>query len=552
MFTFYIWATVAPITAGIDRRLLGSITCLSLLFLLLLTWTAPSSSAQEHDQVEEGADAVNPANSASLLLDTPVSRTQYILGPGDVLTLSIFGNVNLQETLSVTPDGTVVIPSIGVVRVLGLNLDEAQARVRDMTLRLYRGVEVNLTLSRARLFKVFVVGDVPEPGLRIASPATRVSEVVPATGSGGVVRRNVLIRRASGDTVDVDLVRFRQTGDLDANPPIREGDVVVARNIDETVHVFGRVHFPGRYEHRGGESLASFLSVVNGSRDFPSDAADTIRLTRFVDQHQREFYAFSRAEAIGARGQAFILQPFDALYVAAVSNFKRQRTATIRGQVMHPGTYPIRPGITTVRDLIALAGGFTPDASLTDASLRRQPEGIEGEGARELQNIPPEFLSADERRILQIRALGGETNVVIEFDKLFAEGQDAYDQTLESGDLITVPERRSGVAVLGAVLQPGLVEYVPGQSIDYFIARAGGYARRADRNDIMVLKAKLDTRTDPEDVRSIEPGDKIIVPFEEPMTALERIATANSVITTISGFVLTLVGLERLYEAVKN
>jgi protein involved in polysaccharide export with SLBB domain len=525
---------------------------LSLPFLLALAWVAPNASAQAGAQVEADAVSANSGNAASLLLDTPVSRTQYTLGPGDVLTLSMFGNVNRLETLPVTPDGTVVIPSVGVLRVLGLNLDAAQARVRDLVLRLYRDVDVNLTLSRARLFKVFVVGDVPEPGLRIASPATRVSEVVPPIGNNGVVRRNVLIRRASGDTVDVDLVRFRQTGDLDANPPIREGDAVVVRAIDQTVHVFGRVHFPGRYEYREGESLAGFLSIINGSRDFPSNAADTIRLTRFINENQREFYTFSRAEALGPQGQEFILQPFDALYIAALSNFKRQRTAMIQGQVLRPGTYPIQPGVTTVRDLVALAGGFTPDASLTDATLQRHPEGAEGEGARELQNIPPEFLSEDERRILQIRARGGETNVVIEFEKLFAEGQDVYDQALESGDVLRVPERRSGVGVLGAVLQPGLVEYVPGQTIEFFVARAGGYGERADRNDIVVLKAKLDTRMNPKDVTSIDPGDKIIVPFRERRTFLERVAAANSVITTISGVVLTIVGLDRLFDAVRN
>src|SRR5215212_7892343 len=90
------------------------------------------------------------SSQASPLLDTPVSRTAYRLGPGDVLDVAIIGDPNTVQSVPVTPEGTVVIPRVGVAKVLGLNLDEAQSRVRDLVLRLFRGVEVSVTLSRVR------------------------------------------------------------------------------------------------------------------------------------------------------------------------------------------------------------------------------------------------------------------------------------------------------------------------------------------------------------------------------------------------------------------
>lgn len=489
-------------------------------------------------------DVARPDPGASLL-DAPISRTEYILGPGDVVDVSIFGALNRLHSISVTPEGTLVIPGIGVARVLGLNLDQAQVRVRDLVFREYRNVEVNLTLAQVRTFKVFVLGDVPAPGVRAASSATRVSEVVPGVGGNGVVRRNVLLRRASNDTVKVDLVRFLQTGDLSANPTLREGDALVVPTVDETVQVFGRVAFPGTYEYRQGESLAQLLSITNGGRDFPSDAADSVRLTRFVNREQREFHVFSRAEALGAAGRGFLLQPFDAVYIAALANFKQQRTATIQGQVVRPGTYPIRPDTTTVRDLVMMAGGFTPEASLVDATLRRQPQAGGAAGLRQLQNTPTEALSRTEQQILQIRSQGDQTNVVIDFPTLFAGGRDAYNQTLESGDLLTVPRRRNEVIVLGAVPQPGMVRHAPGRDVNDYIALAGGYSRQANRGDVVILKAKLGTRIDAREARSVDPGDQIIVPFRDRRQLAQTLQTVGTVVTTVTSIILAVIAIGR-------
>jgi polysaccharide export outer membrane protein len=509
--------------------------------------SATASYAQDTGSTGAAPASAQAASPALLSTDATISRTQYHLGPGDRVNIAIFGDINELHTLAVTPDGAVVIPSVGVVGVMGLNLDEAQERVRQAVYRLYRNVDVTLTLSGLRTFRVFVVGDVPNPGVRAASPVMHVSEVVSQIADGGPIRRNIFVRRSSGEVLRVDLADFVLTGNLSANPTLQEGDVLMVPKTDETIRIFGEVAFPGTYEFRPGESLADLLFIANGGSGFPADAADTLRVTRFLDQQRREVFSFTRADALGDEGQRFILEPFDAVYVARLSDYKQQKTAQVRGEVVRPGTYPIEPGVTTVRDLVALAGGFTPDASLLDASLRREPVRYAGQQQSSVRDVPLEFFTIDERRVLQVESQGDETNVVIDFERLFLEGGSAYDQTLQSGDELIIPRRRNEVAVLGAVLQPGLVQYAPGQDIRYFISRAGGYTNRADRDDVVVIKARLDVQIDADDVSSLDPGDRIIVPFREPRTLLQQIAAANTVINTVSGFLLTIFAIDRLF-----
>jgi protein involved in polysaccharide export with SLBB domain len=481
------------------------------------------------------------------LLDAPVSRATYRLGPGDALQIGIVGQFTRTQTVTVTPEGSVVLPEMGVVRVLGLSLDAAEERVRTLVGRFYRNVNVSLSLSAVRAFKVVVVGDVDAPGVRPANAASRVSELVPDDAGETVRHRNIVVRRANGDSLLADLARFRQTGDLSANPTLREGDALFVPTIDRTVAVYGRVRFPGTYEYRAGETLAELLSIANGAADFPSDAADTVRVTRFAGDVQRDLTVLTRAQATGSTG-ALALQPFDAVYVPGVANYRLARTATVTGQVRRPGTYPIRHDTTTLAELVALAGGFTDEASLADATLHRvPPRGADVVATRRIEGVPPDLLSAAERRVVAARTLGDSTLVVVDLERVFAAGRAAPGPRLEAGDSLNVPRRQTGVTVLGAVREPGIVPFRPGASIDEYVRSAGGYARRADRRNSAVLKAKyatLVTGQDRRDVRAVRPGDRIVVPLRPPRN---YVRDAQTLLATASGLVIAVLSFRQLF-----
>lgn len=513
---------------------------------------APAAGQQPvaPDTLREGVVRTTRTNSVGPLLDAPINRATYALGPGDVVDVAVFGAASLLYTLSVTPEGTLVIPEVGVARVLGLNLDQAQSRVRGLVNALYRDVDVTVTLSQVRSFKVFVLGDVSNPGVREANSATRVSEVVNLNPRGGTVRlrRNVVLRRTSGDTVPVDLARFALLGDLSANPTLREGDALVVPSVEETVTVNGRVEFPGVYEFRPGETLADLIRIVNGGRGFPPAAADSIRVSRIRGPGARETLTLSTADALGARGAAVRLRPFDAVFVPAIANYGTQYVATVEGQVARPGTYPIRPDTTTLRELIAMAGGFTPRASLVSTTLRRQGGiGAQGRPQSSEDVAPDSVLTQTERDIISIAQRSDASFVVVDFQRLFAAGGDPFDQPVRPGDLVNVPERRYDVAVLGAVGRPGLVPYASARSVDQYVRLAGGYSRRADWRDATVIRGSTGSRVVAREARVLEPGDQIVVPFRERRTFLQRIQTTQAVVAILSGALLTVASLNSIF-----
>ncbi|MBW3660368.1 MAG: SLBB domain-containing protein [Gemmatimonadetes bacterium] len=534
----------------------------SLAWLLAIALPAPGLSQQIPFPLPEGLDRELPERpvetqiltspearppGAEFLADRMIDRSQYVLGASDRVSIAIMGYTDAFYQVEVSPEGLVLLPKVGGIPVGGLNLVEAERRVAARARSVYPAADVDLALSVPRTFKVYLAGDVPDPGPRVASPLTRVSELMPERDPATEARqiRNVFVVRAPGDTLSIDLARFRHTGDLRFNPTVLEGDVVLVPGLDETVRVYGRVFFPGEYEYRPGETLADLLRVANGYRSFPSNAHDVIEVTRFVGKDERRFFEFRRAEAMGETGESFVLEPFDAVYVPAVANYKVQRTATVEGEVLLPGTYPIRPDTTTVRDLVEMAGGFTAEASLVSARLVRSRIGAREEALEALQMTPPEFLTEDERRILRVRQTSDPSNVVIDFFELFAEGQSPYAVTLQDGDSLAVPREREGVTVLGAVLEPGIVLFEPGLSIDEYVGRAGGYTEKADEGDVVVLKAKLETRLERDEVAAIEVGDTIVVPFEEERDWWRTWQVASSITTGVLSLVLSFIAATR-------
>jgi protein involved in polysaccharide export with SLBB domain len=327
---------------------------------------------------------------------------------------------------------------------------------------------------------------------------------------------------------------------VSANPTLLEGDAVVVPTLTERVNAFGRVRYPGEYEFRPGETLAEFLEVANGGAGFPPDVADTVRVVRFTGPQTRTETVFSRDEAVGARGRAFALSPFDGIFIPAVSNYKVQATAQVAGQVVHPGAYPIRSDTTTVRDLVMMAGGFTTLASLADATLRREPPERRRD---ELSAIPAELLSAQERRVVQVRNNADASVVVIDFTRLNDPASPAYWQTLRANDLVTVPVRRAEVSVLGAVRNPGQIAYDAGSDVRQYLLAAGGLSRRADWRHAVVLRARTGGRLQLREAGAVEPGDALIVPFRDERTTSEVLQLVATVTTTVTGAILAAVAL---------
>jgi protein involved in polysaccharide export with SLBB domain len=442
-------------------------------------------------------------------LEGPVDPDRYRIGPGDVFAVTIVGPSPETFRVPVTPEGFVLVPGSGIVDVAGLSLTEAKARIGGSLGDSYRNVDLHVALVDLRRVRVHVTGEVLRPGTYTGSALDLAGEMVAAAGGLGenASQRAIRLLRRDGTELRVDLDRYSKTGDIASNPTILGGDIVHVPFVKERVSVEGAVESPGTYEFVEGDTVGGLLEIAGGlTWDARTDS---------LEIRPRGFAAVERdsntlALNDGTLGRA--LRDGDQINVGYLEDRSAFPFVRIEGEVRFPGPYGIREGADRLSDVVRRAGGFTPEASLGEATLVRAngAEKTDPEFER-LKLIPVQDMSGTEYAYFKSKSRERKGLVVVDFAGL-AAGDEAEDRLLGNGDLIFVPERRETITVSGNVTFPGLITYVPDRQAGYYIAQAGGYSSMADRGETTVIKAVSGEWEPAGDAGTIVPGDEVWVP----------------------------------------
>ena len=215
----------------------------------------------------------------------------------------------------------------------------------------------------------------------------------------------------------------------------------------------------------------------------------------------------------------------------------------------YQGTYAIDLGTTTLRDVIQRAGGFTDEASLEEAIVvRKTPENERDREFERLQKISPADMQEDEYEYFKARSRERVGQMVVDFKKLFLQGDPTQNIVLQEGDIIEVPRRKDYIRVIGRVNNPGNVIFAEGWTFEQYITAAGGYGWRADDGDVRVVKARTGELVDAEDEGDyeLEPGDTIWVPEVPEVKFWEIALTTLGVISQVAGIVGIIIAISRI------
>ena len=377
---------------------------------------------------------------------------------------------------------------------------------------------------------------------------------------------------------------------------------------EPTVTITGSVQRPGTYERTEGMTLRDLLFRAGG---VTLDAAFAeIEVARARGEATTIFRPDLQRLLAGDESQNLELQDGDTVAVRIRGTYQaRPNTVEIWGEVQVPGPYPLEGRRETLSHLIERAGGLTEDAYLEGAILLRRtnwetteeqrraiqewlqrqeelmrleyearlaqrgqprsptfrlpalPSGTVPAGsevlaplvaAQSLQRLA-ETLSPEEEETLAVgmaRAvgeIGPYVRIHVDFKRLLETGEG--DIELLEGDIVRIPRRPTVVFVWGAVNVPVSVPYQPGQKLEYYIERAGGYASDANKNQVIVVRYS-GIAVHRRQVREILPGDVIVVPPKAIVIRPERtwVDRFDRIMKTITGVLTPIL----LYEALRR
>ncbi|MBN1505085.1 MAG: SLBB domain-containing protein [Candidatus Eisenbacteria bacterium] len=458
-----------------------------------------------------------PVGEQKPLQEGPVDPRTYLLGPGDVLRVEVWGAASLGYPLEVDAEGKVLIPDSGTLSVAGLSLGDARELIKKTVLAAIRRGQVDVRLVRLRQFKVHVSGEVERAGSYVASASTRVSELLgkpfqDLTGPGlrdSSSLRNIQLRRRDGTAMRADLVAFFLAGDTSLNPFVSDGDVIHVPRAKRYFVVSGGVMFPGTYEFLDGEKLSQALRLAGGVT--PEADMEKGEISRFVDRERRESIQFRLASVLGGQTD-FDLREGDGVYVRTPTHYLERHQVYIGGEVVFPGWYSINRREDTLSELVARAGGLTPQADLSSARVIRPDSLPSGELAR----------------------------VRTDFVKLLAGAEKKEDVVLEAGDLVEIPAKVDYVLVSGEVRRPGYVRYVPDKRAGFYVREAGGYTDNASGGKTLVKRFSAGQSLSSREAGYVRPNDEVFVPtreegarwalFKDTVSLLAQLATVYIVV----------------------
>ncbi|HEX3472402.1 MAG TPA: SLBB domain-containing protein, partial [Silvibacterium sp.] len=390
-------------------------------------------------------------NGRAIPLDVPAGP-DYVVGPGDTLTVALWGGISQTFTRTIDRDGRLNLPDAGPIQIAGLSLERVQGAITDALKRQYRDVQVAVTMARLRSIRVYVVGDVQRPGaFDISSLSTPLNALFAAGGPTSVGSLRV-VRHYRGNQLieEIDLYDFLLHG-VQNESRLQSGDTLLVPPAGAQIAVYGAVKRPAIYELKGETTLAEVLEDAGGAT--VAAALGHIVIDRIDANHQRETVSLNlpsdgSPESARAAIAAFTVHDGDHVHVSAILPYS-QRVVYMVGHVVRPGRMQYRDGMQ-LSDVLHSYQDLLPEPADRGEIVRLVPP-----------DMHPETIDFNVPEVL----IGNSNYPLQPFDTIRVLGRYEAD----------APR----VTIGGEVLRPGNYALSNGMTAAQLVRMAGGFKRDA-------------------------------------------------------------------------
>lgn len=426
-----------------------------------------------------------PPSTFAPVGNIPVPQ-DYVIGPGDEIVLTGWGQVDIDLRVIVDRNGAINLPKVGTVNVAGIKYQDLEGHLKNRIGRVFRNFQLSASLGKLRSLQVFVVGQAKRPGVyTVSSLSTLINTLFMSGGpSQNGTMRHIQLKRAGKIVTELDVYELLIKGDKSKDVALLSGDVIYIPPIGHLAAISGSVKTPAIYELKDDKTtLASMLDLSGGLTT--TAAGQKVLLERIADHTVRKVEEFQ----LDDQGLTRQVRDGDLVQVFSIdAHF--DNAVTLRGSVASPGRYPWKEGMR-VSDLIP-----DMDALIAPEYWARQNNAfrIETSGIGVLRTqirrnrneinwdyALVERLKKDEMTTALLpfnlgKAVGGkdaENNLLLQPGDVI---------TIFSADDIQVPAAKRSVYVRleGEFNYAGVYKALPGETLRQLVARVGGVTQQAN------------------------------------------------------------------------
>jgi protein involved in polysaccharide export with SLBB domain len=381
----------------------------------------------------------------------------YKLGPGDEISISIWGFNEFSETLEVDSRGYISPSSYGRIYVKGLTFKNMRSLLKNKFSKFFdmQNSEIDVSLSYSKVITINIVGEVYNPGSYvIPSINTAFNALISSNGPTQIgTVRNIYIKR-NGKTVDsLDVYKFLFDPEKSHDIYLQDGDYLFVPPAKNLIEISGAVNRPYTYEAKDNESVSEMIRYAGG---FSSKAyRDIITLKRLDYNDMRVFDVHSNDF------DSELVDNGDELIVNHISN-KLSNVITINGNIGVAGEYEYKKE-EKLLELLNRAKCISQKTFLEKVYIiRLNPDRTKSHIAINLENILDDETHPD--------------NIIMqEYDIVNVMSIDDFDDDFN-------------ISVQGSVRSPGDFNYGDGMSLQSALFLAGGLTQQAEGSRVEISR----------------------------------------------------------------
>jgi protein involved in polysaccharide export with SLBB domain len=351
---------------------------------------------------------------------------------------------------SVDRNGQINLPNVGPVKVWGLNFKDAGELIRQQLSRYYRGLQTSVTMGRLRTIRVYVVGEVCQPGSYTLSSLSTVTNALFA--AGGPMKlgslRNVQLKRNHHTVGTIDLYDFLLKGDKTRDFRLEPGDTIFIPPVGSVAAISGEVMRPAIYEVSEKTRVSDLIQMAGGKT--PRSYLKRVQVIRTKPNAEREVMDLDLTTSHTNGDSPVDIELRNGDLVSIYPTDPRiYNTIRLAGAVKHPGEYEFKQNMRVSQ--LVQQGTVLPEAYLERVEI-----------ARLKSDLTTEIMQVNLKQ-----AWGGDKN---------------QDVTLQPLDQITLrSEYRTpwSVNLSGEIKRPGTYTIQQGERLSSVLKRAGGVTDKA-------------------------------------------------------------------------
>jgi protein involved in polysaccharide export with SLBB domain len=401
----------------------------------------------------------------SVPMDLPVGP-DYVVGPGDSLSIDLWGGLSTKLVRTVDREGRVTLPEAGPVLVSGKSLGDVQLAVQKAISGEFRQTSADVSVARLRTVRVYVVGEVEEPGAYdISSLSTAINALVAAGGATSKGSLRSLKHMRGGQQIEkIDAYDLLLRGVTADAKTFESGDTLLVPPLGPQVTVTGMVRRPAIYEVNGEKSVEDVLELAGGI--LPAAALRHVEVQR-LDAHEKRTMLsldLSPDSPTAPQLSSFKIQDGDEIHIFPIAKYNKD-AVYLQGHVLRPGRYSYHEGMK-LSDLISGYQDILPEPASHYGEIIRLN--------------PPDFHPT-----------------VVSFDLAMAMKDPAASPTLDPLDTVRLFSRYDfeatpTVSVVGEVRRPGTYRTSGQASLRDAVYLAGGLTPDAAQNTAQLFRLSAD------------------------------------------------------------